>query len=213
VLHRDALRVADFLLAASSARIRMLEAENQALRESNEMLRAELVTDSLTGALNERGIRKSIEQRKSESGLGFVIMYLDANRFKDVNDRYTHDGGDFVIKEIEKYLRGRFRKNDGVMRLQHGRMHGDEFVVVFADTTEEKLMATFEGDDKKLAFVTHYTTSDGRFDEDISVSLSAGIAAPKDGESLEDTLRRADEAIYVSKQTRDGSVARYSEKK
>ncbi len=186
----DSLRIADFLIGALQARVAEIEAENKAFRK-------ELGTDALTGIRNERGLRESVERRRAESSNEFVVMYLDADRFKEVNDMLGHDAGDFVIREVAKYLRGIVRPTDIVARL-----HGDEFVVLFVGATEEDIAKKFEG--TKLAFTVSYNG------KDIPITLSGGIAASREEESIEDILRRADQAMYISKQNHDGGVTRYS---
>jgi diguanylate cyclase (GGDEF)-like protein len=174
----DSARVADALVSAMQERMTVLGTENQTLHK-------ELATDELTGRLNERGLHATLERRKASSGK-FVLMYVDVNRFKEINDKYGHDVGDMVIRETAKHLEGLVRRDDVVARL-----HGDEFVVVFMDATEAGVKRKFGP--KKLGFVV------GKGQYRIPVSLSAGIAAQKRGESIRNTLRRADQAMYMMK--------------
>lgn len=153
-------------------------------------------TDQKTGVKNETGLHDFVEERRTkvEGEGGLVVMYLDANHFKDINDTLGHAGGDFVIQEIAKYLQSIVRPEDIVSHL-----HGDEFMVLFTDVSEADIMKKFA--DKKLVFETEYR---GR---KISVSLSAGITAYVLGEPIEAAKERADQALYISKQKRDGSIA------
>jgi diguanylate cyclase (GGDEF)-like protein len=171
----DSLRVANALVNALEGRIMVLERERQ--------------TDKLTGVHNETGFLESVERRKTERSGEFVIMYLDLNKFKRINDDMGHDAGDYVLQEVGKYLQGLTREGDAVARL-----HGDEFVVIFTGVTEQALRQRFE--EEKLAFTVHY---EGK---EIPVSLSAGFATHAQEENVEDVLRRADAAMYSMKKSR-----------
>lgn len=178
---RDSLRVASLIIGFQQSEITRL--------------RERLITDQKTGVKNESGIREFVEERrtKAEGESGLVVMYLDANHFKDINDRLGHAGGDFVIQETANYLQSIVRPGDVVSRL-----HGDEFMVMFADTSAVDIMQKFEK--QKLIFEVEYRG------EKISVSLSAGITEYIPGEAIEETMQRADQAMYLSKEKRDGSV-------
>jgi diguanylate cyclase (GGDEF)-like protein len=182
---QDSLRVADTIVKVYEGKMRLLDAENFELRKK-------LHTDELTGANNEEGFRESAERRKAESGPGFVLMYLDANKFKPINDEFGHAAGDFVLKEIANHLQGMVRGGDIVARL-----HGDEFAVIFTGATEEMLREKFEIE--KIEFTVDF---EGK---NIPVSLSAGFATHQEGETIEDLLRRADAALLIEKKKRGDS--------
>jgi len=184
---RDALRVAAVVVTVLQGRIVALEAK--------------LRTDK-TGIHSEEGFREFMEERRAqgEHGQSLVLMYVDANHFKEINDdkELGHEAGDAVIQEIGDYLKGIGRAEDVVARL-----HGDEFVIVFVGATEEGLAKKFA--DKKFAFTAHYKG------KEIPVTLAAGIAVYQEEEAIEEALGRADAAMRASKKKGDGSVARYSD--
>ena len=186
---QDSLRVADAVVKVYEGMAVTIGAKNNDLRNENAELRKLLHTDELTGANNEKGFRESAEKRKAESGAGFVLMYLDADKFKPINDEFGHAAGDFVLKEIAKHLQTLVRSGDVVARL-----HGDEFAVIFTGATEDALREKFENGN--IEFTVGY---EGK---EIPVSLSAGFATHREGETIEDLVRRADEAMLVEKKKR-----------
>lgn len=163
-------------------------------------LEQERATDKMTGLPNELGLQNFSENRRKRREPGHaVLMYLDANRFKEINDTLGHRAGDEVIRGIGEYLKKITRsESDTVVHL-----HGDEFVVVFEGTTEEEIAKKFENG--KLAFSAAYGG-----DKAIEVSLSAGVTDYAAHEPLADVMQRADAAMYRAKKTGDGNVQRYA---
>ncbi len=189
-------------LAAANALVEKLRAQLAAREEAEKVLRAELEMDRLTSLPNERGLLSYEERRRKDKNLqDAVAMFVDINRFKHINDTLGHAAGDEIVKRVGEYLKKITRSDlDTVVRL-----HGDEFFVILEGMTEDEVLKKFE--DKKLVFDAAYGNG-----ETVEVSLSAGITAYAPREPLEAAMLRADEAMYLSKEKRDGSIVRFEAK-
>jgi diguanylate cyclase (GGDEF)-like protein/PAS domain S-box-containing protein len=126
----------------------------------------------------------------------FALMYLDLDRFKQINDTLGHQAGDTVLKEVARRLAGCVREVDTVSRLG-----GDEFVVLLADIGGVDQAAHVAG------MVMHSVARPVQLErQEVSVSTSIGIAiCPSDGHDADTLLHHADVAMYHAKQ--DGRAA------
>nr|WP_246304140.1 diguanylate cyclase [Nocardioides thalensis] len=149
--------------------------------------------DQLTGLPNRTLVGDRIEAGLAEarrSGLRMAILYIDLDRFKQINDTRGHDGGDRVLRLFADRLSGLARAHDTVARLG-----GDEFVMVcpaVADIDHARSIASR---------VVH--RMDEPFDVDgeplmVTASVGVTLADGRDG-SVRDVLRRADAALYAAK--------------
>lgn len=160
-----------------------------ALRRSLEQERRLARTDPLTGALNRRAFleRLRLEADRSRRRHGpLTVLYLDVDRFKDVNDRWGHAAGDRVLKLTVSTLRGEFRRTDAVARLG-----GDEFAVLLPDTPPEAASVVIEKMRSRLS---------GPRGGDPAVTFSLGAVTfldpPADVETL---IHEADRLMYEVK--------------
>ena len=127
-----------------------LEAENGRLRGRVLELERQAATDPLTGLLNRRGIEEVLTHevgRRTRYADPLAVGLVDADRFKEVNDRFLHPGGDAALAAIAPALSGTLRASDWV-----GRFGGEEFLVVAPHTDlagaaalGERLRAAVEG--------------------------------------------------------------------
>jgi diguanylate cyclase (GGDEF)-like protein/PAS domain S-box-containing protein len=121
----------------------------------------------------------------------FALMFLDLDRFKQINDTLGHRAGDDVLKEIAARLTHCVRGVDTVSRLG-----GDEFVVLLADIGGVDQAAHVAG--SVMQAVARPVHADG---QEVTLSVSIGIAiCPSDGQDAETLLRHADVAMYHAKQ-------------
>jgi len=158
-----------------------------------ERLRAESVTDELTGLLNRKQFNRDLKRYYAEfirSGTTSAIIMYDFDHFKSVNDRYGHAMGDRVLFQAAGLVREQLRPSDHAYRLG-----GEEFAIL--------LRGTSTGDASTLADRVRQTIAAARFRLDgsrVSVTVSFGVAQFRASESnYEDTLKRADDALYRSK--------------
>jgi two-component system, cell cycle response regulator len=172
----------------AAGRTKVLQEE---LVVQSERLEALLFEDSLTGLSNRRFILTQLASavsaaRRHERALS--IAMIDIDHFKAVNDAHGHAAGDRVLAAVAASMRENLRAED-----QLGRLGGEEFLAVLPDadapaaaTAAEKLRSEVAG--LELA---HEGTI-------LAVTISAGWAA-WEGESPDELLRRADEALYEAK--------------
>ncbi|GAA0654132.1 hypothetical protein GCM10009101_30070 [Brevundimonas lenta] len=147
----DFLTVTDAAVIDPYAEIERLRAELEALRARAEAAEAAADHDVLTPALNRRGFvaaMKSAMAYCQRHGTPAVLLYLDLDGFKGVNDRLGHAAGDAALVHVAELLRANLRESDAV-----GRLGGDEFGLLMLnaglDEGREKarrLAATLEAD-------------------------------------------------------------------
>src|SRR6185503_18101137 len=164
---------------------------------SNRRHRAELIRlaerDELTGLLNRRAIvRKAVEllSRAREAKGTLVIGLIDLDHFKSINDRFGHAVGDQLLQRLAIALRTSLHTRE-----VFGRYGGEEFLVLFPDTSIDQARQAAER--LRLALREQRMRVD---DEDVSVTMSLGLAGYESGDVLFDQVaRRADIALYVAK--------------
>ena len=150
--------------------------------------------DDLTGLPNRQLLKDRLEellQRAASTRQSGALLYLDLDRFKEVNDVYGHSVGDMVLVQAAERIVGEMRDDDIVARLG-----GDEFVVILPNVSRHEVIKTTASrllsrltDIFSVAGVNHF------------VGASIGIVVfPEDGESVESLLKNADAAMYRAKE-------------
>ena len=163
-----------------------------AARDDNLYALAQAFIDPLTGLPNRRAIADRIEQailRAKRNGTQVAIMYLDLDRFKQVNDTLGHDAGDNLLLQVTYRIKKSIRSSD-----TFGRLGGDEFVLIISDILDSNIncFAT-----KILSEISKPFNLDG---PTVDISASIGIAIyPDDADSLERLRTIADSAMYEAK--------------
>lgn len=159
--------------------------------EANE-LRTEANTDPLTGLFNYRGFQAAIDDvnaRRGERG-GVAVVYIDLDGFKAVNDRYGHEAGNEVLREVGRRLQEAVRPRDAV-----ARVGGDEFVVLLRDVRDA-------GHARQVAHrivsaAASPVAVDGHL---LPVSLSQGVTFSADGQDdLVALVNEADALMYAGR--------------
>lgn len=152
--------------------------------------------DPMTGLLNRAGAFERIEALRD--GGPFVMMFVDLDFFKDVNDRLGHEAGDRVLIETARRIEDTMRPGDIVARLG-----GDEFLVVFGNDGADVDLVT----DRLLAAVDRPIPFDG---DEASISASIGVKVVDEDEwSAAALLREADHALYEAKRSGRERVVRF----
>jgi diguanylate cyclase (GGDEF)-like protein len=155
------------------------------LEEARLALRRAAVVDELTGLFNRRGFLEVGEQLLGAGG-EVVLLFLDVDGLKAVNDSRGHGAGDARLRAVADVLVSTFRRDDVL-----GRLGGDEFAVLLSDPAEaDSLVPPLERLQDALAART-----DGP-------SLSVGLAVASPGESLEQLLSRGDKDMYAGRSRR-----------
>ena len=158
----------------------------------NQVTEQQSLTDPLTEIYNRRSLDQIAGQFISQArrrAWPLTFLMIDANSFKQINTRFGHLTGDFVLAEIAAILKGSIRGADAVVR--YG---GDEFVILLADTTMAGSQKVVDRINTRLAEWNEANHLDG-----FRVNVSIGVAEWRDGETLDELLDRADQRMYENK--------------
>ena len=164
------------------------------LQREQEKLAHEASHDSLTGLLNRKLFRESVEEAlvaSREQGRKSAILYVDLDDFKPVNDGHGHAMGDEVLKIIASRLKSSLKSSDIVARLG-----GDEFGVVLRDVPNKDML------DKIARIILSAIEQNIVLDNAcFQISASIGIAMiPADGNEIDKVISVADSAMYCAKE-------------
>jgi len=160
------------------------------LERAYEKMQQIAITDKLTNLYNRHKMDTMLkveQQRAKRYGVIFGVIILDIDHFKLVNDKYGHHSGDLILKEFAKILKTNSRETDIV-----GRWGGEEFLIIVPHTTENSIIS--------FAKILQEKVSLHRFSDVSKITASLGISLYRDGESFEETISRADQALYISKE-------------
>ena len=175
----------------------LANAVNHARAESNAL------TDSLTGLPNARRLHVRFEEevsRARRTGQPFQVIMLDLDDFKLVNDTFGHKLGDRMLREVAGLVHAQLREYDLLARYA-----GDEFVAIVPDTAAEQVEELRERIEKVVAGFSIDVRAQGR----ARVGISVGSAVfGVDGETLDQLLVAADQAMYRAKSTHKTSLFR-----
>ena len=142
-------------------------------------------TDPLTGLLN----RRALLDNGSTCPAFVVLVIVDIDRFKQVNDTHGHMAGDEVLRTVSGLMRAALG-NLG----QIGRMGGEEFAILAAHAEPASISASLERFRAQVAATPILAGSIA-----VSVTISAGLAIRQPGQSFEQLYARADRALYLAK--------------
>ncbi|MGD9773440.1 PAS domain-containing protein [Diaphorobacter sp.] len=163
-------------------------------RRHEQTLQHLATTDALTGLSNRRAFMARLEaelEQVAEGGAPGMVVMLDLDHFKRINDTYGHAAGDRVLVRLAQILRGQgLRQSD-----LPGRLGGEEFAVLLPGTTPANALAVAE----RLRLALEQSGIDSGEGHIIRVTLSAGLA-PLAGDA-EHSLALADAALYEAKNT------------
>ena len=181
-----------------------LEQQMSALERSKLELSDLARHDGLTGLANRRLFQENLQNalaQRRRNGQVVALLYLDLDRFKQINDTHGHDAGDAVLKAVALRLQANTREVDTPARLG-----GDEFAVVVAQSPSDEQLAMLA--DKLVRAVSAPIPWQDQY---FAVGCSMGIArTPSDGEGEEPLMQAADAAMYTVKQTRQGGYRFHS---
>lgn len=202
----------DYIMKDNLARLipvierEMRETESRkAHKEAEKNLHYLSFHDTLTNLLNrkefERRLRLAVEDSQRYN-LPNVLMYLDLDQFKIVNDTCGHVAGDELLKQVTRALQRHIRDTDTLARLG-----GDEFGILLENTSQEKAISIAERikqDIKELRFVWQ--------DKPFAISISIGmVAINEDTRSIHELMSCADMACYAAKDKGRDGIQWYSE--
>lgn len=165
-----------------------------ALKKAQENLEHIAHHDVLTGLPNRLLLNKRLEyalQLSRRSGESLAVVFIDLDRFKDINDTIGHDIGDLLLKDVAQRLNANVRDSDICARLG-----GDEFVIVLTQVdTPEKIQEKCE---QLLQIISRPYSLQSHM---LSVFASAGISIyPEHGNRVDELIRNADAALHKAKE-------------
>lgn len=174
-----------------------LKENNEKIKELNDQLDLLSKTDSLTGLFNRRYFDEMINlewNRGLRTNHALTCILFDIDHFKDYNDCYGHQAGDKCLQHISVLMRDCFKRAGDII----ARYGGEEFIVIMAESTPENAISSIEHLQGELAKLK---LSHGESREYKYVTTSAGFVnqIPSRDESIEDVIRKADEALYIAK--------------
>jgi len=179
------------------SRMKISSADLQQLYRELEKSQEEAQTDSLTGLINRRGLEKRFELeriRAKQNNLPFSIIMVDIDHFKKVNDTFGHLVGDSLLRGISKILTNQLRRNDIA-----ARYGGEEFLILLPETDLLGASAVAEKIQKGLSTKEWKLKTSGQSMGCITVSM--GISVYAMDETGKDVIKRADDALYMAKNT------------
>lgn len=170
-------------------------------RAAEDRLRFLAGHDALTSLANRHNLLSRMTgflTRARHTGTGLVVLFVDLDEFKPVNDTYGHAAGDDLLVQVAGRLTSHVRTDDVVSRIG-----GDEFIVALPSVRDIS-------DAEQIAHKLHTAVAEP-FDicgHQVRVTCSIGIAVAAPGETADNVLRRADEALYEAKRAgRNRSVS------
>ena len=173
--------------------ISKLHVLNEKLKEKEKTINNLAYYDSLTGLANRTLFYKMANKFYNNSKRGnqlLALIFIDVDKFKNINDTYGHKVGDEILKEVSKLLMNSTRKGDLV-----ARFGGDEFLVLLPCIKKYEDIKIVES---RIQSIKDKTLKLGEIE--IKISLSLGISAyPKDGNNIEELITKADKKMYIQK--------------
>jgi diguanylate cyclase (GGDEF)-like protein len=183
------------LRKAVAQRTEALQKELAERQRLEQRLRNLAEHDALTGLMNRAAVTEALRRSLSLAARqkwSVAVVFVDLDRFKEVNDTLGHAAGDDLLRQISVRLLGCLRESDLL-----GRLGGDEFIVV-AEALQDAPRNAIEFTEKLLAQMKQPFEIAGRR---IDAGFSAGVAIyPGDGETPEALIANADSAMYRAKQ-------------
>lgn len=175
-------------------RVHATESEMIRLHEELRNASASARHDPLTDILNRRGLDEALAReiasvRRKDAPL--CLSVLDVDNFKQINDRLGHSTGDAALIHLVNTVRDHMRPIDTL-----ARYGGEEFVILMPDTLLGEGVETMKRLQRELT--RNFFLADN---ERLLITFSAGVAQLNPDESGEDTIRRADQAMYLAKRS------------
>jgi diguanylate cyclase (GGDEF)-like protein len=157
-------------------------------------LRVMAETDPMTGLLNRRSFQSRMEtvhKAALATKVGFSLLIIDLDHFKQINDTYGHLAGDAVIKACARLLMDRIQREGDMV----ARIGGEEFAVILGNTRLEGAIILADALRASIAAI-NVAVADGRM---INFTASFGVAELLASEDTDALFSRADEALYAAK--------------
>lgn len=190
-----------FMLANGTPTLIGISSDITELHQLKEQLHQQSVRDSLTSLYNRRFFFEMCDKNLSMNmrhHLTSVLMVLDVDQFKSINDRYGHPLGDRALIHLGEVMQSVLRSEDVLARIG-----GDEFAILLPNTTLSAASSLAERL-RQHVMQSPLPLPDG--DERI-ITISAGLVENREGEQMESLYARADQMLYQAKQAGRNCVA------
>ncbi|MEV3828552.1 GGDEF domain-containing protein [Aeromonas allosaccharophila] len=190
-----------FLLADGTPTLIGISSDITELHQLKEQLHQQSVRDGLTSLYNRRFFFEMCEKNLSlniRHHLSSVLMVLDVDQFKCINDRYGHPLGDQALVHLGKVMLSVLRSEDVLARIG-----GDEFAILLPNTTLSAATCLAERL-RQQVMLSPLPLPDG---DVLIMTISAGLVENSEGELMESLYARADQLLYQAKQTGRNCVA------
>ena len=173
------------IVLEKQVRLRTNELEN-----ANVQLHQYAYQDGLTDLPNRRYFYEKLQALVNTKNMKFALVFLDLDRFKEINDSLGHDYGDLLLYEVARRLKNCVTENDTIARLG-----GDEFTLILNDVDNQAAASEIA---EKIKYSLSQCITIKK--ELLYVTTSIGITFfPNDGLTVEELVKRADQAMYLSK--------------
>ena len=173
--------------------------QQQALMSAVTKLEYLSQTDSLTGLANRREILSQLSDeiaRMERGQKASTLVYVDLNKFKEINDKYGHKVGDNALVEFSQQMKVLLRDSD-----RFGRIGGDEFVILLYGTDDKETEIFFE------RIAQHDFTLNVNNTSVVPITFSVGwVTWSAETSTVEEWLDKADEVMYEKKHNLQGQV-------
>lgn len=156
-------------------------------------LAAQATVDPLTGAYNRRTGEELFHDMQSEcldQVMPMSLVMFDIDYFKSINDKLGHDAGDVALTHLVAHIQTHIRDNDAICR-----WGGEEFVLLLHNVNLSRAYEIADRICKNVQLLTFNSNS-----QNFQLTISAGVAEMKAHESLNDVVKRADDALYQAKE-------------
>jgi diguanylate cyclase (GGDEF)-like protein len=183
-----------------------LEKTTEELAHKNKLLENLANIDGLTEINNHRFFQNFLDNeinRSIRNERPISILLADIDHFKQFNDTWGHQTGDFILKELSRVAKKHIREYDLI-----ARYGGEEFVFVLPETSSEEAMVVAE---KIRSIIADYSFDDGTRNYKVTMSIGAATASPNDERfKKNEFIGFADAALYEAKKGGRNKVAEYS---
>jgi len=191
-LHRI-IATAMALLGQAQTELDQKSSQIETLKQKIAHLEESSTTDLLSGLKNRRGFEQAfdgeLDRVQRGKSIGGVLLMIDMDNFKKINDTLGHQAGDACLKLVGQVLKHEVRAMDTA-----ARMGGDEFVILMTDTTAEALLCRIQGLIWKLNNLSLIWK-----DQELQISASIGMKPYDKNHSAAEIFSAADHDMYINK--------------
>lgn len=198
--NRRILGTAMALLNQAQSELDQNRRQIKLLKKQIAKLEETATTDMLTGLKNRRGFEQAfdaeLDRVRRENSMGGILLIIDMDNFKGINDTHGHAAGDACLKLVGQVLRHDIRDMDTAARLG-----GDEFVILMADTSADAMLGRIQSLIWKLNNLSIIWN-----EAEVRISASIGMKPYDKNGSAAEIFSAADHNMYANKQKTKESV-------